>query len=240
MTAFVGDGTMRLQAIKVKYWLPVFLVAAVGALSYFALKPSAKLTGASLESTGYSLSSFEDMKFDNPCQVHAEYPISPNVQEGDQKRRYAENLLGSYTVIFAPMPFDNTGAELVPLMWLQAVKTADIYGVNPTFETVNGPVPFRQMAKHLVYRDKNITVFDVTAIERSEDIETVKNNFAAECTERGQAFLNAMDSWSVRRTPSQPMISVLDGTYRFDVITDMYRNLQENLSQNILPLNTSQ
>lgn len=231
---------MRFQAIKLKYWLPVLLVAAVGAMGYLALKPSAELTGTSLESAGYSLSSLETVQFEDPCPGYTQYPLFFDIAEGDQKRRYAKNLAGSYTVIFAPMPFDSTGAELVPLMWLQTFNTADIHGMNSTFETVNGPVPFRQMAKHLVYRDKNISVFDVSTIVRSEDIETVKNNFAAECTERGQAFLNAMDSWSVRRTPSKPMLAVLDGTYRFDVISDMHRYLQENLSKNILPVSNAQ
>lgn len=231
---------MRFQAIKLKYWLPVLLVAAVGAMGYLALKPSAKLTGASLESTGYSLSSLETIQFENPCPGYAQYPLSFHMAEGDQKRHYAENLVGSYTVIYAPMPFYNTGAELVPLMWLQTFKTADIHGINLTFETVDGPVPFRQMAKRLVYRDKNITVFDVTAIERSEGIETVKNNFAAECTERSQAFLNATDIPPDRKSPSQPMLSVLVGTYRFDVITDMHRYLQENVSKNILPVSNAQ
>ncbi|MEA5135463.1 MAG: hypothetical protein VB035_04920 [Candidatus Fimivivens sp.] len=229
---------MRFRAIKLKYWLPVLLVA-VGALGYLALKPSAELTGTSLESAGYSLYSLETVQFEDPCPGYTQYPLSFDIAEGDQKRRYAKNLVGSYTVVSAPMPYYDT-AELVPLMWLQAVRTTDIHGMNPTIETADGPVLLGQLSKHQVYRDKNIVVFDVTAIERSEDIETVKNNFAAECTERGQAFLNAMDSWSVRRTPSKPMLAVLNGTYRFDAITDMHRYLQENLSQNILPVSISQ
>ncbi|MDF3003606.1 MAG: hypothetical protein K0S22_78 [Oscillospiraceae bacterium] len=229
---------MRFQAIKVRYWLPIFLVA-VGALGYLALKPSAELTGASLESAGYSLSSLETAQFENPCPAHAQYPLSLFVQEGDQKRRYAKNLVGSYTVVSAPMPYYDT-AELVSLMWLQAVRTADIHGVNPTLETADGPVSLRQLSKHQVYRDKDIVVFDVTAIERSENIEAVTINFATECTERSQAFLNATDIPPGRNKPSKPMLAVLDGTYRFDVITDMNRYLQENLTQSILPALTSQ
>lgn len=225
------------QGKKPFYWAMLALIILF--VGNFFAKPPTALTGASLESAGYSLSSLETVQFEDPCPSHAQYPLSFDITEGDQKRRYAKNLVGSYTVVSAPMPYYDT-AELVPLMWLQTFNTADIRGMNPTIETVNGPVPFRQMAKHLIYRDKNITVFDVSAIERSEDIETVKNNFAAECTERSQAFLNAMDSWSVRRTPSKPMLAVLDGTYRFDVITDMHRYLQENLSQNILPVSISQ
>ncbi|HWP50318.1 MAG TPA: hypothetical protein VN626_01345 [Clostridia bacterium] len=222
---------------KPLYWALLALVILFA--GNFLAKPSAALTGTSLESAGYSISSLEDMKFDDPCPANGEYPISLYAQEGDQKRRYAKNLAGSYNVVSAPLPYLDT-AELVPLMWLQAFNTADIHGMKPTFETANGPVPFRQMAKHLVYRDKNITVFDVTAIERSEDIETVKNNFAAECAERSEvfldpAFLNATDVPPGRKIPTKPILSVLDGTYRFDVITDMHRFLQENLPQRILP-----
>lgn len=238
MTAFVGDDTMRLQAIKVKYWLPIFLVA-VGALGYLALKPSAKLTGASLESTGYSLSSLETAQFENPCPDQTEYPLQLYSTAGDQKRRYAEHLTGSYTVVNAPMPFYDT-AELVPLMWLQAVKTADIHGINPTLETANGPVLLRQISKHQVYRDKDIVVFDVTAIERSEDIKTVAKNFADEYKKRSLAFFTSSQYLPGRSSYTQPMMAILNDTYRFDVITDMHRYLQENLSQNILPVSIAQ
>lgn len=230
---------MRFQAIKLKYWLPVLLVAAVGAMGYLALKPSAKLTGASLESTGYSLSSLETIQFENPCPAHAQYPLSLCVQQGDQKRRYAKNLVGSYTVVSAPMPYYDT-AELVPLMWLQTFNTADIHGVNPTFETANGPVLFRQMAKHSVYRDKNITVFDVSTIERSEDIEAVTHHFADEYKKQSLAFFTSSQYLPGRSSYSQPMMAMLDGTYRFDVISDMHRYLQENVSKNILPVSNAQ
>ncbi len=227
---------MRLQSIKLKYWLIAAIAAAPIALGLFALQPSAALTGLSLEAAGYSLSSLESARFDNPCPEHAEYPLDFYIAEGDHMRRYAEHLAGSYTVIYVPMPFYDT-AELVPLMWLQVVYVDDISGLSPTLETKNGPVLLRQLSKRRVYRDKNIVVFDVTALERSEDIETVTQHFAAVYIRQSQAFIDAKDNRPPDRgtTPSLPMLSMLNGTYRFDVITDMHRYLQENLSQSILP-----
>lgn len=229
---------MRFRAIKLKYWLPVLLVV-VGALGYLALKPSAELTGTSLESAGYSLYSLETVQFEDPCPGYTQYPLSFDIAEGDQKRRYAKNLAGSYTVVSAPMPYYDT-AELVPLMWLQAVRTTDIHGMNPTIETADGPVLLGQLSKHQVYRDKNIVVFDVTAIERSEDIEAVTQHFADEYKKRSLAFFTSSQYLPGRSSYTQPMMAMLNGTYRFDVITDMHRYLQENLSQNILPVSISQ
>lgn len=130
---------MRLQAVKPKYWLAVALVTALAMLIFWVMQPSAALTGVSLESAGYSLAALESARFDNPCPEHAEYPLDFHIAEGDHMRRYAEHLAGSYTVIYAPMPFSGTGAELVPLLWLQAVRVDDIRGLNPTIDTKNGP-----------------------------------------------------------------------------------------------------
>lgn len=130
---------MRLQAVKLKYWLAAALAIAL-TVAVLAFSLSAALTGVSLESAGYSLTALESARFDNPCADHAEYPIDFSITEGDHRRQYADHLSGSYTAIFAPMPFSNTGAELVPLLWLQAVRVDDIRGPNPTIDTKNGPV----------------------------------------------------------------------------------------------------
>lgn len=214
------------QGKKAGYWVFLALIVLLGGV--FFSKPSAALTGLSLEETGYTLSSLENVKFDNPYLGYEEYPISFIVLQGDQKRRYAEQLQGSYTVIYAPMPWLYE-AELVPLMWLQSVKTGDIHGLNPTLETPNGPVALRELSKHQVYRDKNIIIFDVTSIERSETIEAVTQSFAADRLKKSMEFSPG------RSAPTDLLISVLDGSYHFETITDMHRYLLDNLAQNILP-----
>ncbi len=231
---------MRLKAIRLKYWLAAALVAVLAAVLFWVFSPSAALTGVSLESAGYGLATLESARFDNPCAAHAKYPIDFFIIEGDHQRRYAEHLSGSYTAIFAPMPFSGTGAELVPLMWLQAVRVDDIRGPNPTIDTKSGPVALRQLSKQRVYRDKNIVVFDVTALERKEDIQAVTQRFADEYTDQATRFVADGPYRPVERPLTLPMRAMLDGTYRFNVIIDMHRYLQQHLTQSILPVDAVQ
>lgn len=225
---------MRLQYSGLKYWLAGALVIALMA-AVWALSPSAALTGVSLESVGYSLAPLESARFDNPCAEHAEYPIDFFITEGDSRRQYADYLSGSYTAIFAPLPYSGTGAELVPLMWLQAVRVDDIRGPNPTIDTKNGPVPLRQLSAHRIYRDKNIAIFDVTTLERSEDIHAVMQHFADDLTEKTVRLFTSSQYSPVQRPFTKPMFAILDGTYRFDIIPEMHRYLQENLPKSVMP-----
>lgn len=195
------------------------------------LKPSV-VNGTSLKSAGYSLSSLENVTFENPYSKYTDEPLTIMFLEGDKKRKYASKLEESYTVIYAPMPW-HLGSEVVPLMWLQVVKISDIQGLNPVLKTQNGQVSLYKLAPYQVYRDEAIVVYDVSFIERDGGIKATVEQYSEELCSRCNKSLNELQDMPERRDYDL-INSVLSGEYRFEVISDMYEYLQGNLQQHII------
>ncbi|GEM_PF-5786542 len=80
-------------------------------------------------------------------------------------------------------------------------------------------------------------VFDVTALERSEDIQAVTQRFADEYTDWAARFVADTPYRTVERPLTLPMRAMLDGTYRFDIIPEMHRYLQQYLPRSVAPVN---
>ena len=202
------------------------IIALIIGVQY--LTPSIAV-GVSLESAGYSFRFLDDVQFNNPYKKQAEYPISFIILEGDEKRLYATELEGSYTVINAPMPW-LLESELVPLMWLQAVKRSDLKSLNSYLKTKEGQVPCKDLK--IICKDDRFVIFDVSSIETLNNIATRTQMFSSLLHERSVFILSTPQDMP-ERINFDLLNTVVDGHYNFSVIEDMYMYLQSHLVPSI-------
>lgn len=196
-------------------------------------QPDAQIViGRSLGEVDLAVVSVEEARFPNPLPDRSDDPIRCYLQLGNERLRHSETLEGSYNVIYAGMPWDGTGAELIDLMWLQAFSVKELSQSSVLVSISGITYTPQELEGFLLWQDDSAVVYDITALERKTSIDDVVDAFRARLYKAHEDALAGLPELEAMGRTS-PFLDMDVENYNVEILKDMDQFLQENIGQMI-------